>query len=168
MIGNEATGLIAAVMFRPAGVRQACGKALAAVRGGLCGTASRLRKSKNWRVQMSAGSGGEGQTVSFDEFKRLDLRIARVLEARPHPNADKLILLQIDVGGGEQKQIIAGLRQWYKPEELVGKLIVVVNNLEPAMLRGEESNGMLLAATCGDQVIVLVPEKPCEPGSKVS
>ncbi len=113
-------------------------------------------------------SGGGVQTVSFDEFKRLDLRIAKVLEARPHPNADKLILLQIDVGGGEQKQIIAGLRQWYQPEELVGELIVVVNNLEPAMLRGEESNGMLLAATCGDQVILLGPQKPCEPGSKVS
>jgi len=115
-----------------------------------------------------SSSGSESQTVSFDEFKRLDLRIAKVLEARPHPNADKLILLRIDVGGGQQKQIVAGLRQWYQPEELVGKLIVVVNNLQPAMLRGEESNGMLLAATSGDQVILLAPEKPCEPGSKVS
>ena len=113
-------------------------------------------------------SSGQNGTVSFDEFKKLDLRIARVVEARQHPNADKLILLQIDVGGGEHKQIIAGLRQWYEPEELVGKHIVVVNNLEPAMLRGEESNGMLLAATCGDQVVLLVPERPCEPGSKVS
>ena len=67
------------------------------------------------------------------------------------PNADKLLLLQIDVGD-EQKQIVAGIRQHYTPEQLVGKLIVVVNNLAPAMLRGETSNGMLLAATSGEKV----------------
>jgi methionyl-tRNA synthetase len=90
-----------------------------------------------------------------------------VLEARPHPNADKLILLKVDVGD-QQKQIIAGLRQWYAPESLVGRLIIVVNNLQPAMLRGEESNGMLLAATSGDQVIFLMPERDALPGSKIS
>lgn len=105
--------------------------------------------------------------VSIAEFKKLDLRVARVLEARPHPNADKLILLKIDVGD-QQKQIIAGMRQWYAPESLAGRLIIVVNNLQPAMLRGEESNGMLLAATSGDQVIFLTPERDCLPGSKIS
>ena len=105
--------------------------------------------------------------LSIADFKRLDLRVARVLEARAHPNADKLILLKVDVGD-QQKQIIAGLRQWYAPESLVGRLIIVVNNLQPAMLRGEESNGMLLAATSGDQVIFLTPERDCLPGSKIS
>lgn len=105
--------------------------------------------------------------LSIADFKNLDLRVARVLEARPHPNADKLILLKVDVGD-QQKQIIAGLRQWYAPESLVGRLIIVVNNLQPAMLRGEESNGMLLAATSGDQVIFLTPERDCLPGSKIS
>jgi methionyl-tRNA synthetase len=105
--------------------------------------------------------------VTIDEFKRLDLRVAKVLEARPHPNADKLVLLKIDVGD-QQKQIIAGIRAWYTPESLVGRSIVVVNNLQPAMLRGEESNGMLLAATSGDQVIVLVPDRDCAPGAKIS
>jgi tRNA-binding protein len=101
------------------------------------------------------------------DFKRIDLRVARVLEARPHPNADKLILLKVDVGD-QQKQIIAGLRQWYAPETLVGRLIIVVNNLQSAMLRGEESNGMMLAATSAGQVIFLTPERDCLPGSKVS
>ena len=105
--------------------------------------------------------------VSIADFKRIDLRVARVLEARAHPNADKLILLKVDVGE-QQKQIIAGLRQWYAPETLVGRLIIVVNNLQPAMLRGEESNGMLLAATSADQVIFLTPERDCLPGSKIS
>ena len=100
------------------------------------------------------------ELVSIADFKRLDLRVAKVLEARPHPNANRLILLKVDVGG-QQKQIVAGIRAWYTPESLVGRSIVVVNNLQPAMLRGEESNGMLLAATSGDQVIVLTPEREC-------
>jgi methionine--tRNA ligase beta chain len=105
--------------------------------------------------------------ISYEDFAKLELRVAKVLEARPHPNADKLLLLQVDVGE-EQKQIIAGIRQHYTPEQLVGKLIVIVNNLAPAMLRGETSNGMLLAATSGDKVIVLTLDDPsCVPGAKI-
>src|SRR6516162_9118982 len=105
--------------------------------------------------------------IAYDDFAKLELRVAKVLEARPHPNADKLVLLQIDVGE-EQKQIIAGIRQHYTPEQLVGKLIVIVNNLEPAMLRGETSNGMLLAATSGDKVILLTVDDPsCVIGAKI-
>jgi tRNA-binding protein len=105
--------------------------------------------------------------ISYEDFAKLELRVAKVLEARPHPNADKLLLLQVDVGD-EQKQIIAGIRQHYTPEQLVGKLIVVVNNLAPAMLRGETSNGMLLAATSGDKVIVLTVDDPsCAAGAKI-
>src|SRR5215467_12444384 len=103
------------------------------------------------------------EPITYDTFAKLELRVAKVLEARPHPNADKLLLLQVDVGDG-QKQIIAGIRQHYTPEQLVGKLIVVVNNLAPAMLRGETSNGMLLAATSADKVIVLTVDDPrCAP-----
>lgn len=105
--------------------------------------------------------------ITYDDFAKVELRIAKVLEARPHPNADKLMLLQIDVGD-EQKQIVAGIRQHYTPEQLVGKLIVVVNNLAPAMLRGETSNGMLLAATSGEKVIVLTADNPeCVAGAKI-
>src|SRR6478609_8684440 len=107
------------------------------------------------------------EPVSYDDFAKLELRVAKVLEARPHPNADKLLLLQIDVGD-VQKQIVAGIRQHYTPEQLVGKLIVIVNNLAPAMIRGETSNGMLLAATSGDRVIVLTADDPeCVAGAKI-
>jgi methionyl-tRNA synthetase len=105
--------------------------------------------------------------ISYEDFAKLELRIAKVLEARPHPNADKLVLLQVDVGD-VQKQIVAGIRQHYTPEQLVGKLIVIVNNLAPAMLRGETSNGMLLAATSGENVILLTPDSAdCVIGAKV-
>jgi len=105
--------------------------------------------------------------IPYDHFAKLELRVARVLEVRPHPNADRLLLLQVDVGD-EQKQIVAGIRQHYTPEQLTGKLIVIVNNLEPAMLRGESSNGMLLAATSGEKVVVLTVDDPsCDVGAKI-
>jgi methionyl-tRNA synthetase len=107
------------------------------------------------------------EPITYDDFAKVELRIAKVLEARPHPNADKLLLLQVDAGEGP-KQIVAGIRQHYTPEQLVGKLIVVVNNLAPVMLRGEASNGMLLAATSGDRVIVLTADDPeCVVGAKI-
>jgi methionyl-tRNA synthetase len=105
--------------------------------------------------------------ITYDDFAKIELRVAKVLEARPHPNADKLMLLQIDVGDA-QKQIVAGIRQHYAPEQLVGKTIVVVNNLAPAMLRGETSNGMLLAASSGEKVILLTVDDPaCVAGAKI-
>ena len=107
------------------------------------------------------------EPLAYEDFAKLELRVAKVLEARPHPNADKLMLLQIDVGDA-QKQIVAGIRQHYTPEQLVGKRIIVVNNLAPAMLRGESSHGMLLAATSGDRVVLLAPDDPeCVVGAKV-
>lgn len=98
------------------------------------------------------------ETITLDDFKKIELRTAKVLEARPHPNADKLMLLKID-SGGEPKQIVAGIRAHYTPESLVGRTIIVVNNLAPALLRGEESNGMLLAASHGDKVVLLRPDE---------
>ncbi len=108
-------------------------------------------------------------TITFDDFAKVDLRVARVLEARPHPNADKLLVLRIDLGS-EQRQIVAGIRGYYEPEQLVGKLIVVVKNLAPRTMRGETSQGMLLAASTEDrsQVILLSPMADVPPGSKVS
>ncbi len=104
--------------------------------------------------------------ITYADFAKLELRVAKVIEARPHPNADRLLLVQVDLGD-EQKQIVAGIRQHYTPEQLVGKLIIIVNNLEPAMLRGESSNGMLLAATSEDKVIVLSVDDPsCVVGAR--
>lgn len=103
---------------------------------------------------------------TYDDFAKLDLRVATVLAARPHPNADKLLLLQIKVGEVE-KQIVAGIKAHYTPESLVGKQIVIVNNLAPAMLRGEESSGMLLAASDENGVVVVQPGREMTPGSRV-
>jgi methionyl-tRNA synthetase len=109
--------------------------------------------------------------ITYDDFAKLDLRVAKVVEVREHPNADKLVCLTIDLGG-EQRQIIAGIKAYYAPEALLGKQIVVVANLEPRKMRGMDSNGMLLAASYGDaetrQVVVLTTDKEVPPGSSIS
>lgn len=104
--------------------------------------------------------------MTFDEFMKVDLRIAKVLEAKEHPNADKLFVLKVEVGEDE-KQIVAGIRNSYEADELVGKNVVLVNNLEPATIRGEESNGMLLAASVDGKPIILSPEKDVPSGTQV-
>ncbi|MFN4243121.1 MAG: methionine--tRNA ligase subunit beta [Tepidisphaerales bacterium] len=110
-----------------------------------------------------------GPTITYDDFAKLDLRVATVLECKPHPNADKLLVLQIDLGV-ERRQICAGLRQHISPEALVGKQIIVVANLAPRQMRGEVSQGMLLAATDPQtgKVITIAPSELTTPGSKVS
>jgi len=107
--------------------------------------------------------------IEYDDFAKLDLRVATVLECKPHANADKLLVLQIDLGG-EKRQICAGLRQHYAPEQLVGRQIVVVANLAPRQMRGEISQGMLLAATdaATGRIILVSPSEPAAGGSKVS
>ena len=108
-------------------------------------------------------------TISFEEFTKVDLRVARVVEAFDHPNADKLLVLKIDLGT-EQRQLCAGLKGHYDPASLVGRLIVVVTNLAPRVMRGQESQGMLLAAVSPDQsrVILLQPDADIQPGTRVS
>ena len=110
--------------------------------------------------------------ITFDDFAKLDLRVGTVLECKPHENADKLLVLQVDLGT-EKRQICAGLRGYYEPEQLVGKQIVVCANLAPRKMRGEVSQGMLLAGSGGgesgrDHVIVVGPHGELPPGSKVS
>jgi len=107
--------------------------------------------------------------ISFEDFTKADLRVAKVLEAFNHPNADKLIVLKIDLGF-EQRQICAGLRGHYDPAALVGRSIIVVANLAPRMMRGVESKGMLLAASTPDhsRIILLQPDADIAPGSRVS
>jgi len=110
-----------------------------------------------------------GTIIEYDDFAKLELRVATVLECKPHANADKLLVLQIDLGG-EKRQICAGLRQHYSSEDLVGKQIVVVANLAPRTMRGEVSQGMLLAATdaVSGKVIFVTPSESVGVGSKVS
>jgi len=108
-------------------------------------------------------------TISFDDFVKIKLRVGKVIEASDHPNADKLLLLKVDLGD-EQRQICAGIKGHYTPEELVGKNLILVANLAPRMMRGLESQGMLLAASNSDhsKIIVVTTDADIEPGSGVS
>jgi len=110
-----------------------------------------------------------GDRISFDDFIKVRMRVARVVEAYDHPNADKLIVLKVDLGG-EQRQLCAGLRGHYEAGALIGRNIIVVTNLVPRRMRGLESNGMLLAASTPDhaRVILLTPDSEIEPGAVVS
>lgn len=107
--------------------------------------------------------------INYDHFAKMELRIGTVIECKIHPKADKLLLLQVDLGG-ERRQICAGLRQHYQPEQLTGKQVVIVANLEPRHMRGEVSQGMMLAASdpATGRVIVLSPSEAVPAGSKVS
>ncbi|TYP57375.1 methionine--tRNA ligase [Thermosediminibacter litoriperuensis] len=104
--------------------------------------------------------------ISIDEFARIDLRVALVLEAARIEGADKLLKLKVKIGE-EERQIVAGIAKHYSPEELVGKKIVVVANLKPAKLKGVESQGMLLAASTKDKLTLVTVENDIEPGAKV-
>ncbi len=135
--------------------------------------------------------------IKFEDFAKLDLRVATVLAAEPHPNADKLLKIRLDDGTPEGRQVCAGIRAWYDPASLVGKQVIIVANLEPRQLRGEVSQGMILAASdlkpladvapsAGDaadkpaakpgekpgaderDVVVLTVQKPVKAGSRVS
>jgi len=113
--------------------------------------------------------------IAFDDFAKVDLRIAQITHAEHHPNADRLIKIQVDDGSGSPRQICAGIKAYYNPEDLIGKQIVIVANLKPRVIRGEESNGMLLAASepAGDgdeerNVVVVTPLSQIRPGSIVS
>jgi len=105
--------------------------------------------------------------IDIEEFKKIDLRVAYVKKAEKIPGSKKLLRLIVDLGS-EERQIITGLAQWYRPEDLVGKYIIVVANLKPKKFMGYESRGMLLA-TCNDDekpVLITVAE-PVKPGTRV-
>ncbi len=104
--------------------------------------------------------------ANIEDFKKIELKIARIKDVVDHPNADRLYVITVDLGGAT-KQIVAGIKKSYTKEELIGRLIVVVDNLEPAVLRGVESQGMLLAASDENGVVVLSPDKPVALGSVV-
>jgi len=108
--------------------------------------------------------------ISYEYFKKLDLRVGKILEAVKVVDSDKLYRLKVDIGEKESIQIVTGLVDYYKEDELIGKKIVVVVNLEPAKFRGEMSNGMLLCAVdeTEGKCVLLCPEKDIKPGCLVS
>ena len=106
--------------------------------------------------------------ISFDDFKKVEIVTAKVLEVIDHPDADRLYVLKIDVSEDQPRQIVGGIKAFYSKEELVGKTIVIVKNLEPAVIRGVESNGMLLAVKYEDGLSLLTTDKQVPAGIRAS
>lgn len=104
--------------------------------------------------------------ISYDDFLKLDIRTAKVVNAEPIEGADKLLKLTLDAGELGERIVASGIKQWYTPEELVGKTLIYLANLEPRTLRGVESQGMIIAAG-GDDAVLLIPEKEVQPGVEV-
>jgi len=107
------------------------------------------------------------ETISYEDFAKLDIRVGTIKEALPHPNADKLMILKIDEGKEGLRQLVAGIKGHYPEEEITGKQIVYLANLEPKKLRGETSNGMILAADSDGKPVLLHPDKEVPNGSIV-
>ena len=107
--------------------------------------------------------------IKYDDFAKLDLRVGTIKKVEDIEGADKLYKLEVDVGESSPRTICAGIKKFYSKDELIGKQIIVICNLEPRKMRGIDSNGMLLAASTADDsnVILLSPEKNIDSGSKV-
>lgn len=111
-------------------------------------------------------------SISFEDFKRLDIRIGKIISAEKMEGADRLLRLEVDFGpstssGSTIRQIVAGIAEFYTPEDLVGKEFVFIVNLEPRKFKGVESQGMILAADDSGKPVLLEPEKEVEVGSIV-
>lgn len=104
--------------------------------------------------------------ITYEDFRKIELKIATITDVKPHPDADKLYVLAVDIGG-VTKQIVAGIRLFYPEESLLGRQVVVVDNLESATIRGVESHGMLLAASDQAGISVLSPDRHVTEGSIV-
>ena len=104
--------------------------------------------------------------ITIEDFRKIELRIAEIKEVNDHPNADKLLILTVDLGD-RQKQVVAGIKSFYSKDELLGRQVVLVDNLEPAILRGVESQGMLLAASDAEGITILSPLRNVALGSIV-
>ena len=105
--------------------------------------------------------------ITIEDFSKVHLVAATVKKIEDHPRADRLYLLTVDLGG-EERSLVAGIRDFYSPEDLIGKQLVVVENLEPAVIRGVESRGMILAAKSGDTLALVTLDRPVAPGATVS
>ena len=104
--------------------------------------------------------------ATIDDFRKLELRIAQIKEVNDHPNAERLVVLILDLGD-RQKQVVAGIKNFYAKEELIGKQVVLVDNLDPVILRGVESQGMILAGADENTLAVVCPDKNLKLGSVV-
>jgi len=111
--------------------------------------------------------GSRMDTIKFEDFKRMDLRIGRIKKADDIPDADKLYLLKVSLGSLGERQLVAGIKQGYNRDDLIGKEIAVIANLEPTAIKGHKSEGMLLAADLGGRAVLLIPDREVKEGAKV-
>ena len=107
------------------------------------------------------------ESISFKDWQKIDIRIGTITEARQHPNADKLLILKVDENKTEPRQLVAGIKGHYSEQELIGKQIVFLANLEPKELRGEVSNGMVLAAVDCSSLALLTVDRKIQNNAKV-
>ena len=119
-------------------------------------------------LKTSASAAADVEEIDFSAFQRIDLRVGRVVSARPHANADKLLVLTVDLGEAEPRQVVAGIAEHFVAEELIGRQVTVVANLAPRKLRGEISRGMILAVRDGSSLDLLGPRREVSAGSTVS
>ena len=105
--------------------------------------------------------------ITIEQFKSMELRVGRIISVTEHPNADRPYVVEVDLGA-ERRTLVAGIRKFYTPEQLMGKLVIVVANLEPATIRGVISSGMLLAAQDGERLSVLTVDALLQVGSLVA
>ena len=110
-----------------------------------------------------------GHYIPYKEWEKMKFRVGTIKKAEPHPNADKLYVLLVDLGKGENpRQIVAGIKKGYELKDLIGKQIIVFTNLQPTKIRGIESNGMLLAASFKDKLALVQPDQKIETGARIS
>ncbi|MFH1248690.1 MAG: hypothetical protein V1660_00895 [archaeon] len=109
-----------------------------------------------------------GEIIKFPDWEKMSLRVAKIIEVKEHPNANRLYIVDIDLGT-EKRTLVAGLKGHYTADELLGKLCIVFSNIEPVVIRGIKSEGMILAAVSPDKskVCILQPEKEIELGSRI-
>jgi methionyl-tRNA synthetase len=106
--------------------------------------------------------------INFDDFKKVDLRVGRVVQAEKVEKSDKLLKLIIDIGEEEERQVLSGIAQSYNPEDLISKNVILVANIEPRSIMGFESRGMVLAVGTENGIVLISPEEETDPGLQVT
>lgn len=105
--------------------------------------------------------------ITIDDFTKVELKVGTVLECEEIEGSDRLLKLKVDLGEENTRQVLSGIKEWYKPEDLIGKQFIFVANLEPRTMMGLESQAMILAADGGEKPIPLIPSEETNPGAKI-
>lgn len=121
------------------------------------------RKKEKMAKEVSKGK----PEITIDDFDKVELKVAKIIEAKKHPDADKLLVLKVKIGE-EERQIVSGIKKWYEPSDLIGKKVVVCTNLKPVKLRGVESKGMILAAANDDEFTIVSTLQDIDDGAVIS